>query len=739
MNFEDATYRHCHYWQNPKFGLVAQTLEPAMEEESLPASNESQLFYEAFKASPVGIAFEDLEGRPLFVNPALCSMLGFSQEEMLGKRCVEFSPPKDAQQDWALFEQLRAGSIDHYHLDKRFFRKDGSLAWGRLSASLLTHHTPPMVLVLVQDLTEKKKVQEELQRLQEEEHRALKTLEMVTEQMAGAVTQASRDFRYLWANKGYAEWLQLPLDHIVGRPVADVLGKEAFETLRPYFERVLTGQKVHYEQQVNYQYAGPKWISATYTPTFDETGVANGWVAVVTDITERKRATDWNKGAEELYGYAAGEAIGKPISLLVPPECSDDFPRNMGSVKRGETVKNYETLRQRKDGTCIHVSLTVSPFRDSEGRVAGTSAIARDISERKQQEEALHQKDRELSEAQRIAGIGSWTWSARNDVVTWSEELYRIAGRDPMLSPPSYKEHSSLFAAGSWERLSRCVDEALRDGTSFELDVEMVRPDGSTRWITTRGEAVADPTGLVVGVRGTAQDITERKQADEAIARLSGRLIEAQEEERSRIARELHDDVGQRLAVLSWGLQQLHTELPPDAPAFLSEQLDSTLGQASEISNEVRNLSHRLHSSHLDLRGLVAAMESFCREFAKQQNVEIDFTHGDLPKNIPQDVSLCLFRILQEGLHNAVKYSGVQRFEIGLQPVPDGVQLVIRDSGVGFDVQAAMKKQGLGLVSMRERVSLVKGTLTIESKPTKGTVIKVRIPLASKAKAATGA
>jgi PAS domain S-box-containing protein len=736
-----------------------------MEEGHLLASPESQLFYEAFKASPVGIALEDLEGRPLFVNPALCSMLGFSQEEMLGKRCVEFFPPQDTRQDWALFEQLRTRSIDHYHLDKHFFRKDGSLAWGRLSASLLTRHTPPMVFVLVQDLTEEKKAQEELQRLREEEHRVLKTLEMVTEQMAGAVTQASRDFRYLWANKGYAEWLQLPLDHIVGRPVADVLGKEAFETLRPYFERVLAGQKVHYEEQVNYQYAGPKWISATYTPTFDETGVANGWVAVVTDITERKRAeeaqrrlavivtssddaiigtdldgiiTDWNKGAEQLYGYTAGEVVGKSISLLVPPECSDDFPRNMGSVKRGETVKNYETLRQMKDGTCIHVSLTVSPFRDSEGRVAGTSAIARDISERKRQEEALRQKDRELSEAQRIAGIGSWTWSVRNDVVTWSEELYRIAGRDPMLSPPSYKEHSSLFAAGSWERLSRCVDEALRDGTSFELDVEMVRPDGSTRWITTRGEAVADPTGLVVGVRGTAQDITERKQADEAIARLSGRLIEAQEEERSRIARELHDDVGQRLAVLSWGLQQLHTELPPDAPAFLSEQLDSTLGQASEISNEVRNLSHRLHSSHLDLRGLVAAMESFCREFAKQQNVEIDFTHGDLPKNIPQDVSLCLFRILQEGLHNAVKYSGVRRFEAGLQPVPGGVQLLIRDSGVGFDVHTAMKKQGLGLVSMRERVSLVNGTLTIESKPTKGTVISVRVPLASKATAATG-
>jgi len=507
-----------------------------------------------------------------------------------------------------------------------------------------------------------------------------------------------------------------------------------------------------------------RWGEVSVSLVRSANGEPQNFVTYVLDITERKRAeeaqrrlavivtssddaiigtdingiiTDWNKAAEQLYGYTAGEAIGKPVSLLVPPERSNDFPRNMGSVKRGETVKNYETLRLRKDGTCFHVSLTISPFRDSEGRIAGASAIARDISERKQQEEALHEKDRELSEAQRIAGIGSWTWSVRNDVVTWSEELYRIAGRDPMLSPPNYKEHSTLFAAGSWERLSSSVDEARRDGTPFELDLEMIRPDGSTRWITTRGEAVGDSTGLIVGLRGTAQDITGRKLADEAIARLGGRLIEAQEEERSRIARELHDDVGQRLAVLSWTLRGLHKDLPPDAPACLSEQLESTLSQASKISNAVRVLSHRLHSSHLDLMGLAVAMEDFCHELAEQQNVQIDFTHGDFPKNIPQDVSLCLFRILQEGLHNAVKYSGVQRFEARLEPMPDGVQLIIRDSGVGFDVRAAMKKQGLGLVSMRERVSLVKGTLTIESKPTKGTVINVRVPLASEAKVAT--
>src|SRR5215831_19047244 len=124
---------------------------------------DGQLFYDAFKASKIGIALEDLEGRPLFINPALCSMLGFSEEEMRDKHCVEFSPPEDAEKDWALFEQLRAGLIDHYQLDKRYFRKDGSLMWGRLTVSLLNRPTSPLVIAQVEDITDKKTAQETLE------------------------------------------------------------------------------------------------------------------------------------------------------------------------------------------------------------------------------------------------------------------------------------------------------------------------------------------------------------------------------------------------------------------------------------------------------------------------------------------------------------------------------------------------------------------------------------------------
>ena len=121
---------------------------------------DEQIFQDVFNAIPVGIAVETLEGQPLFVNPALCSFLGFSDEELRGKHCVDFSPPEDAEKDWALFQQLLSGSIDHYQLEKRYFRKDGSLIWGHLSISLLKTSTSPLVVAMVEDITTKKTAEE---------------------------------------------------------------------------------------------------------------------------------------------------------------------------------------------------------------------------------------------------------------------------------------------------------------------------------------------------------------------------------------------------------------------------------------------------------------------------------------------------------------------------------------------------------------------------------------------------
>ena len=153
--------------------------------------------------------------------------------------------------------------------------------------------------------------------------------------------------------------------------------------------------------------------------------------------------------------------------------------------------------------------------------------------------------------------------------------------------------------------------------------------------------------------------------------------------------------------------------------------------QTSEIATDIQSLSHELHSSKLEYLGIAAAMRGFCGQFGEQQNVEIDFKIPDLPSPLSPDISLCLFRVLQEALHNSAKHSGVRHFEVQLWGTSVEIHLTVSDSGAGFDSEAAKEGRGLGLISMEERLKLVKGTLSIESQPKRGTTIHARVPLGS--------
>lgn len=227
----------------------------------------------------------------------------------------------------------------------------------------------------------------------------------------------------------------------------------------------------------------------------------------------------------------------------------------------------------------------------------------------------------------------------------------------------------------------------------------------------------------------TISVFTHRKNAEKELLGMSRKLIEAQEQERSRIGRELHDDIGQRLALVAVELQQLHENsvILPDVRSRMGELQK----QISEIAVDTQSLSHELHSAKLQYLGLATAMRGFCREFGEQQKLEIDFNAHDLPSPLSPDISLCLFRVLQEALHNSAKHSGVRHFEVRLWGTSDEIHLTVKDSGTGFDREATKVSRGLGLISMEERLKLVKGTLSIESQPKRGTTIHAQVPLSS--------
>ena len=273
--------------------------------------------------------------------------------------------------------------------------------------------------------------------------------------------------------------------------------------------------------------------------------------------------------------------------------------------------------------------------------------------------------------------------------------------------------------------------QQLRDGVidKYSLEERYVTKHGGELWGRLNVSLCSNGDGEPPLVFAFVEDITERKRTDTALASVSRKLIEAQEQERGRIARELHDDIGQRLAILAVNLAQIQRN--PSNSSELAGRIGEVQKLTSEIAADIQSLSHELHSSRLQYLGLVAAMTGFCREFGEQQKVEIDVKIRDLPGPLPPDISLCFFRVLQEALHNSVKHSGVQYFEVELWETPDEIHLAVRDSGAGFDPDAVKASQGLGLISMEERLKLLNGTLSIESQLQRGTTIHARVPFSS--------
>ena len=435
--------------------------------------------------------------------------------------------------------------------------------------------------------------------------------------------------------------------------------------------------------------------------------------------------TTWNAGAERLFGYTAQEAVGQHVSLIIPLNRRAEEEAILERLRRGERIEHFDTVRVGKDGTTLDISLTISPLRDAAGNIIGASKIARDISQRKQMDRTLQERNAEIheqSEQLRLAAQGSqmglWCVNEVTKELSWDARTREMFGV-PVDGEVTRETFYRALHPDDVERVASAWRHAFEHGLPYEIEFRSLRPDGATRWICARGSGHFDDAAKPIRMVGVVFDITERKEIEQERLELSGRLIKAQEDERRRIARELHDDLSQRVALQAVELQTILNAIG-NSQSNVSEHLREVLERVQGIGADLHSLSHDLHSSKLEILGLSASVSSLCREFSRQHKIQIDFDQTASPEPIPPETALCLFRVLQEGLQNVNKHSGASRVEVRLTASPTKISLLLADNGVGFDLSQNYASNGIGILSMKERARMLNGAFEIRSAPMKG-------------------
>lgn len=446
--------------------------------------------------------------------------------------------------------------------------------------------------------------------------------------------------------------------------------------------------------------------------------------------------TAWNGSAERIFGYRENEVLGKPITVLIPPELQAQEADILHRLRSGERVEHFETVRITKGGERVLVSLTVSPVRDSTGRIVGASKIARDVTRIRQIEQALRDSGHRMRFCLEAANIGTWDWDIESGSVRWSESMERING----LLPGSFGGNFAACLEGVHEEdrlmVSEAVQRALEGDGECHVEYRQVRADGSLGWMEAHGKVLCDTSDRPQRMIGVCRDISERKfseqalhdareelearvkertveldQAQERLRMLSARLLQMQDHERRRIARELHDTAGQILVALNLNLVPVEEELRKTNSGLVAK-LTESLRLVEELSRDLRTMSHLLHPPLLDEAGLKSAVRWYVEGFADRSKIEVDLRLDPELGRLPAELETAMFRIVQECLTNIHRHSGSSSASIVIARDADNLAIEIRDRGKGMPMPV---RAGVGIQGMGERVRQLGGHLEIDS------------------------
>jgi PAS domain S-box-containing protein len=344
---------------------------------------------------------------------------------------------------------------------------------------------------------------------------------------------------------------------------------------------------------------------------------------------------------------------------------------------------------------------------------------------RKRSDEALRESEQKLALAADSAGAGLWSLdlaSGRYWVTTRTLELLGLPENESV----TLDSFLGMTHPDDRDSIRRAIEEVVQSGEEGQAEYRIVRPDGSVRWMASRGRAYRGTSGKPERLMGCSVDITERKRLEQVTRDLTGRIISAHEEERARLARELHDDITQRAACMAVELARVEAQT---RNPVIGKSLHALRKELARMSEDVHALSYRLHPTVLAELGLAEAIKAECERFTQQQAISVELALDEIPESLPHDASLCLFRVAQEALRNVARHSGAGRVELSIRERDGGLQLVVRDDGQGFDATVPARPPALGLSGMRERVRHLGGRFDVESAPQRGSSVLTWLPL----------
>ena len=614
----------------------------------------AERFRSTFEQAAVGIAHVAPDGRWLRVNQKLCEITGYTAEELSKLTYQEITHPDDLDADEQQAAKVASGELDHYALEKRYIRKDGSPVDASITVSGLRDPQGKLkyFISVVEDI------------------RARKLTEEVPYRLASIVESSD--------------------DAIISKDL-------------------------------------------------------NGTI------------TSWNGAAERIFQYTANEALGQHITLIIPPELREEETQIIKRLRNGERIEHFETIRVRKDGQRLNISLTVSPVRDSHGRIIGASKIARDVTDRKRIESELREKEGVL----RAAFTQTYSFLAILSTDGTVLEANRAA-----LEGTGF-QRSEAIGHKVWDVWWRTLPEELATlksgianaakGLAVREECRYALRDGSIRIADRTLNPVQDERGEVLMIVASGLDITEHLQLrgiledrvrertlelevknaevvrqTEIVRELSARLLQIQDEERRRIARELHDSVGQMLAAVSMNMANVHREADALSPEA-AKSLEDNTGLLEQLSIEIRTISHLLHPPLLDEVGLESALQWYIDGFSERSKINVDLQLPEDFGRLPRNLEITLFRVVQECLTNIHRHSGSTTASIRVARLQNEVRLEVRDAGKGIpkETQATLasgKLSGVGLRGMHERLRQMGGRLEVQSNGT-GTLILATLPI----------